>query len=80
MYQPYQSIVTEVDDSVGIVTLNKEERHNAFDQQLIDELTHALLSLDADPAARVIVLSSAGKSFCAGADLEWMRRVAACSP
>ena len=74
MYPPYQSIVTEVDDSVGIVTLNKEERHNAFDQQLIDELTHALLSLDADPAARVIVLSSAGKSFCAGADLNWMKR------
>ena len=66
--------MTEVDDSVGIVTLNKEERHNAFDQQLIDELTHALLSLDADPAARVIVLSSAGKSFCAGADLNWMKR------
>ena len=56
MYQPYQSIVTEVDDSVGIVTLNKETRHNAFDQQLIDELTHALFSLDADPAVRVIVL------------------------
>ena len=74
MYPPYQSIVTEVDDSVGIVTLNKEERHNAFDQQLIDELTHALLSLDAGPAARVIVLSSAGKSFCAGADLNWMKR------
>ena len=74
MYPPYQSIVTEVDDSVGIVTLNKEERHNAFDQQLIDELTHALLSLDADPAARVIVLSSAGKSFCAGADLNGMKR------
>lgn len=74
MYQPYQSIVTEVDDSVGIVTLNKEERHNAFDQQLIDELTHALFSLDADPAVRVIVLSAAGKSFCAGADLNWMKR------
>jgi len=74
MYQPYQSILTEIDDSVGIVTLNKEERHNAFDQQLIDELTHALLSLDADPAVRVIVLSSAGKSFCAGADLNWMKR------
>ena len=76
MYQPYQSIVTEVDDSVGIVTLNKEERHNAFDQQLIDELTHALFSLDADPAVRVIVLSAAGKSFCAGADLNWMKRAA----
>ena len=74
MYQPYQSIVTEVDDSVGIVTLNKEERHNAFDQQLIDELTHALFSLDAYPSVRVIVLSAAGKSFCAGADLNWMKR------
>ena len=80
MYPPYQSIVTEVDDSVGIVTLNKEERHNAFDQQLIDELTHALLSLDADPAARVIVLSSAGKSFCAGADLNWMKRAITNNP
>ncbi len=64
----------KVDDSVGIVTLNKEDRHNAFDQQLIDELTHALFSLDADPAVRVIVLSAAGKSFCAGADLNWMKR------
>ena len=80
MYQPYQSIVTEADDSVGIVTLNKEERHNAFDQLLIDELTHALLSLDADPAVRVIVLSSAGKSFCAGADLNWMKRAITNNP
>ncbi|MBP7203874.1 MAG: enoyl-CoA hydratase/isomerase family protein [Propionivibrio sp.] len=80
MYPPYQSIVTEVDDSVGIVTLNKEERHNAFDQQLIDELTHALLSLDADPTVRVIVLSSAGKSFCAGADLNWMKRAITNNP
>ena len=74
MYQSYQSLLTEVDDSIGIVTLNKEERHNAFDQLLIDELTHALLSLDADPRVRVVVLSSAGKSFCAGADLNWMKR------
>lgn len=74
MYHSYQSILTEIDDSVGIVTLNKEERHNAFDQLLIDEFTHALLSLDADPAVRVIVLSAAGKSFCAGADLNWMKR------
>ncbi|MFT3848472.1 MAG: enoyl-CoA hydratase/isomerase family protein [Propionivibrio sp.] len=74
MYQSYQSIVTEIDDCVGIVTLNKEDRHNAFDQRLIDELTHALLALDADPAVRVVVLSAAGKSFCAGADLNWMKR------
>ena len=70
----YQSIITEVDDSVGILTLNKAERHNAFDELLIDEVTRGLLELEDDPRVRVVVLSSAGKSFCAGADLNWMKR------
>ena len=42
MYQSYQSLLTEVDDSVGILTLNKAERHNAFDELLIDEVHAAL--------------------------------------
>jgi len=67
----YQSIITEVDDSIGILTLNKAERHNAF-----DEMTSGLLELEADPRVRVVVLSSTGKSFCAGADLNWVRRTA----
>lgn len=76
----YQSIVTEVDSGVGILTLNKAQRHNAFDEQLIAEITAALHELDADPDVRVVVLSSTGRSFCAGADLNWMRAAAGYAP
>lgn len=70
----YQSIMIEVDDSVGILTLNKAERHNALDEILIAEITRALLELEADQHVRAVVLSSAGKSFCAGADVNAMKR------
>lgn len=76
----YQSILIEVDAPVGILTLNKAERHNAFDEVLIDEITRGLRELEADPRVRVVVLSSTGKSFCAGADLNWMKRAAAYTP
>ncbi|WP_153114578.1 enoyl-CoA hydratase/isomerase family protein [Rhodocyclus tenuis] len=76
----YQSIVTEVGDGVGILTLNKAERHNAFDETLIAEITDGLRRLEADPQVRVVVVSAAGKSFCAGADLNWMKRAAAATP
>ena len=72
----YQSIITEVDGGVGILTLNKAHRHNAFDEALIAEMTAGLRQLDADPDVRAVVLSSTGKSFCAGADLNWMRSAA----
>lgn len=75
----YQSIITEVDDSIGILTLNKAERHNAFDELLVDEVTSGLLELEADPQVRVVVLSATGKNFCAGADLNWVRRAATCT-
>jgi len=75
----YQSIITEVDDSIGILTLNKAERHNAFDELLIDEITSGLLELEDDPRVRVVVVSSTGKNFCAGADLNWVRRAATAS-
>ncbi len=72
----YTNIVTEVDLGVGIITLNRPERHNAFDDALIAELSHAIDSMADDPAVRVLVISSTGKSFCAGADLNWMKRAA----
>ncbi len=50
--------------------------HNAFDETLIAELTTALRSLDADPAVRAVVLLGHGRSFCAGADLNWMKKMA----
>src|SRR5690606_3500220 len=76
----YQSILTEVDGPLGILTFNKPERHNAFDETLIAEITAALRELEANPQVRAVVLSSTGKSFCAGADLNWMKRAAGYSP
>jgi methylglutaconyl-CoA hydratase len=63
-------------DSGGIahVRLDRPERHNAFDEALIAALAAAFRSLGVDPAVRAIILSGNGKSFCAGADIGWMRR------
>ena len=72
----YTNIVTEVDLGVGIITLNRPERHNAFDDALIGELSDAIDRMAGDPAVRVLVISSTGKSFCAGADLQWLKRAA----
>lgn len=72
----YQSLLTEIDHGVGIITLSRPERHNAFDEVLIDELAAAIAAMGSEPAVRVVVISSTGKSFCAGADLNWMQRAA----
>jgi len=56
--------------------LNRPERHNAFDDGLIAELSAALAELAADSAIRVVLLAGRGKSFSAGADLAWMKRMA----
>ncbi len=72
----YQNILTEIDAGVGIITLNRPERHNAFDDALIGELSAAIDFMAVEPAVRVLVISSVGKSFCAGADLNWMKRAA----
>ncbi len=56
--------------------LNRPELHNAFDDGLIGELDSALAVLAADSAIRVVLLAGRGKSFSAGADLAWMKRMA----
>lgn len=60
----------------AVVTLNRPEIRNAFDETLVAGLTRALRELDADDAVRVVVLAGAGPAFCAGADLNWMKRMA----
>jgi len=67
------------DDGVATVTLNRPEVRNAFDEHLIAELTGLFQQLDQDGQVRVVVLAGNGKSFSAGADLNWMRRTAAYS-
>jgi methylglutaconyl-CoA hydratase len=65
-------------DARGVmrVTLNRPHVHNAFDEALIARLSVVFSELGRDSQARLIVLESTGKTFCAGADIEWMRRAA----
>ena len=73
-------ILLEIDGPLGIVTLNNPEKHNAFDDAQIADLTAAFASLDTNADVRAVILSAAGKSFSAGADLNWMKRMAGYSP
>ena len=61
---------------VATLTLNRPDRHNAFDERLIADLTAALAASEQQADIRVVVLASTGRSFCAGADLGWMQRAA----
>lgn len=70
-------LTSEIDRrGIARVTLNRPEIHNAFDEALIRSLTERFQDLAADGTVRAIVLTGAGKSFSAGADLNWMRRMA----
>ncbi len=72
----YDYLKAELANSVFTVTLTRSERHNAFDETLIAEITDAVTWANDSPHVRVIVLRSEGVSFCSGADLNWMKRVA----
>ena len=61
---------------IALLTLNRPEVHNAFDDALISSLLEALRRLSEDSNVRVLCLTGAGASFSAGADLNWMRRAA----
>mgnify|MGYP003694107141 CR=1 FL=1 len=66
-----ETVLVEQRDGIATVTLNRPEARNALNAALVAELERALAALEADPAARVIVLRGAGdKAFCAGADLK----------
>lgn len=75
----HRSIEIEISAQVGRIWMNRPEVHNAFDEVMIAELTDAYARLEADPAVRVIVLGGRGRSFSAGANLNWMERAAAFS-
>ena len=66
----------QANGSVARVTLDRPDLRNAFDDALISRLTEALRALDADAGVRAVVLAGSGPAFCAGADLNWMKRMA----
>ncbi|KAF3997246.1 enoyl-CoA hydratase/isomerase family protein [Glaciimonas immobilis] len=65
---------------VATITLNRPEVRNAFNQDTIAEITRAFTELGAIPEIRAIVLAANGASFCAGADLNWMKSMADYTP
>jgi methylglutaconyl-CoA hydratase len=72
-----EPLLEEHRDGVARLTMSRPRVHNAFDEHLILAMIHALERLADDGSVRVVILTGAGKSFSAGADLDWMRRMAA---
>ena len=75
----FGSLRLERSGAVARITLGRPEVRNAFDERLIEELTRAFREVVDDPSARVVVLAGEGPSFCAGADVQWMRKAGAYS-
>lgn len=70
----WQSILFETDArGVARLTLNRPDKHNVLSAAMCDELAEAAAAINANPEIRVVVLTGAGPSFCAGGDLGWMR-------
>ena len=70
----YQTLTLEIDArGIATLTLNLPEKHNALAPQMITDLHRAADAIAADQAIRAVVLTGAGKSFCAGGDLGWMK-------
>lgn len=68
----FETLQLDIDTrGVATLTLNRPERHNALNAALIDELRQAAAQLGSDDAVRVVVLTGAGRSFCAGGDFRW---------
>lgn len=72
----FQNLEVEIQGPVATVWLNRPAVRNALDEVLLSEITQAVNRLEQDDAVRVLVLGGRGKVFCAGADLNWMKRMA----
>jgi len=72
----YQTLTVTIDERIARVTLNRPELRNAFNEQSIAELALAFDELGRNELVRAIVLGANGPAFCAGADLNWMKKMA----
>lgn len=70
------NILYIVDNAIATITLNRPDVHNAFDEAVIKDLTAVVQKAEKDASVRAVVLRGNGKSFCAGGDINWMRRSA----
>jgi methylglutaconyl-CoA hydratase len=75
----YQKTLYSVESAVARITLNRPDKRNAIDDQVINETKHALDQAARDPSVRVVIVSGAGKDFCSGADLAALRKISEAS-
>jgi len=68
-------VITRMDKDVAWITLNRPEKRNALNRQLVEQLKTAFEDMEKNRAVKVVVLTGAGKAFCAGADLEYLREI-----
>jgi methylglutaconyl-CoA hydratase len=68
-------ILYDVKNSVATITMNRPDVHNAFNEKTITSMTEAFIKANEDLDVRIVVLKGTGKSFSAGADLDWMKRM-----
>ncbi len=73
----YKNILTDVSDGIGTVTLNRPEKLNAFAGRMREEVADAVRELIADDGVKVLVITGAGRAFCAGADIDYMKELTA---
>lgn len=76
MIKNFQTIELEIKDSIATVWLNRPQIHNAFNELMIAEILQCYTELNNSEEIRAVVMRGRGKTFCAGADLNWMRDVA----
>ena len=76
----YENLQVAVDKGVCTIRMNRPEVRNAFNESMIAELTQAFQAADADSGVRALVLAGNGPAFCAGADLNWMKKMAGYTP
>lgn len=75
--KPSSSLIFHIfDHNIISITLNRPDIHNAFDDKLIQEFIIALDNIQNDKNIRAVIIAANGKNFCAGADLNWMQRIA----
>ncbi|CAG0995017.1 methylglutaconyl-CoA hydratase [Burkholderiales bacterium] len=72
----FSTLKVTINHGIGVIALNRPEMHNAFNETLIEDLSEALKEMEARDEVRAVVLMGEGKSFCAGADLNWMKKMA----
>jgi 2-(1,2-epoxy-1,2-dihydrophenyl)acetyl-CoA isomerase len=66
----YKDILFDLSDGIATITMNRPEKLNAYTTEMGDEVTHAIREVQRDTEVRAVILTGAGKAFCAGADLE----------